>query len=104
MKRTDFWASCLHTYLCHTDPVQKNLTLTVDADVLKAARKAALDRDTSVNQMVRDYLAELARDTGERRSAREDLKKFFRTHSVTIGRRTWTRDDLHKRRWSTVVR
>jgi Family of unknown function (DUF6364) len=84
--------------------VQKNLTLTVDADVLKAARKAALDRDTSVNQMVRDYLAELARDTGERRSAREDLKNLFRTHSVTIGKRTWTRDDLHKRRWSTVVR
>jgi hypothetical protein len=78
--------------------VQKNLTLTVDADVLKAARKAALDRDTSVNQMVRDYLAELARDTGERRSTREDLKKFFRTHSVTIGKRTWTRDDLHERR------
>lgn len=78
--------------------MQKNLTLTVDADVLRAARKAALDRDTSVNQMVRDYLAQVARDAGERRSAREDLKSFFRTHSVTVGERTWTRDDLHERR------
>jgi hypothetical protein len=78
--------------------VQKNLTLTVDADVLTAARKAALDRDTSVNQMVRDYLAQVARNKGERESAREDLKTFFRTHSVTIGKRTWTRDDLHERR------
>jgi predicted nucleic acid-binding protein len=64
----------------------------------RLVRQAALDRDTSVNQMVRDYLAQLASDTGERRSAREDLKKFFRTHSVTIGKRTWTRDDLHERR------
>jgi hypothetical protein len=77
--------------------VQKNLTLTVDADVLKAARKAALDRDTSVNQMVRDYLAQLARDTDERRSASEDLKKFFRTSRYKIGKRTWTRDELHER-------
>lgn len=77
--------------------MQKNLTLTVDADVLKAARKAALDRDRSVNQMVRDYLAQLARNTGERESAREDLKKFFRTSRYKIGKRTWTRDELHER-------
>jgi uncharacterized protein DUF6364 len=77
--------------------VKKNLTLTIDADVLKAARKAALDRDTSVNQMVRDYLAQLVRDTGERRSAREDLKKFFRTSRYKLGKRTWTRDELHER-------
>jgi hypothetical protein len=77
--------------------VQKNLTLTVDADVLKAARKVALDRDTSVNQMVRDYLAQVAGDTGERTSAREDLKNFFRTSRYKIGKRTWTRDELHER-------
>jgi hypothetical protein len=29
--------------------VQTNLTLTVDEDILRAARKAALDRKTSVN-------------------------------------------------------
>ena len=77
--------------------MQKNLTLTVDADVLKAARKAALDRDTSVNQMVRDYLAQVARNTDERTSAREDLKKFFRASRYKIGKRTWTRDELHER-------
>ena len=77
--------------------MKKNLTLTIDADVLTAARKAALDRDSSVNQMVRDYLAQLVRDTGERRSAREDLKKFFRTSRYQLGKRTWTRDELHER-------
>ena len=69
----------------------------MDADVLKAARKAAFDRDTSVNQMVRDYLAQLARNMGERESAREDLKKFFRTSRYKIGKRTWTGDELHER-------
>ena len=77
--------------------MQKNLTLTIDADVLKAARKAALDRDTSVNQMVRDYLAQLAQDSDQRNTAREDLKKFFRTSRYKLGKRTWTRDELHER-------
>jgi len=77
--------------------VQKNLTLTVDADVLKAARKAALDRDTSVNQMVRDYLAQLAQDSDQRNTAREDLKMLFRTSRYKLGKRTWTRDELHER-------
>ena len=41
---------------CYTDPVQKSLTLTIDEDVLREARKVALDRKTSVNQLVREYL------------------------------------------------
>jgi hypothetical protein len=45
------------------------------------------DRDTSVNQMVRDYLAQLARNTASG-SRRAQISKFFRTHSVTIGKRT----------------
>lgn len=77
--------------------MNKNLTLAVDADVLKAARKAAVERDTSVNQMVRDYLARLARDSDQRKTAREDLKRFFRASRYKIGKRTWTRDELHER-------
>jgi hypothetical protein len=28
----------------------------------------------------------------------EALKEFWRSHSVTIGKKAWTRDDLHNRR------
>jgi hypothetical protein len=37
-----------------------NLTLTIDGELLKRARMRALERDTSVNALVRDYLETLA--------------------------------------------
>lgn len=82
---------------CYTDPVNKNLTLTLEEDLLRNARKVALDRNTSVNQMVRDYLMEVVRQTDRRRVARKRLDKIFRTCRVEVGRRTWTREDLHER-------
>jgi len=77
--------------------VRKNLTLTLDADLLKAARKLAVDRDTSVNQLVRDYLVQLVQRKDPQLAAAAALREFFSTHSVTIGERTWTRDELHER-------
>jgi len=77
--------------------VQKNLTLTLDEELLRAARKAALDRNTSVNQLVRDYLQQLVRETDRRTAAIANLKDIFRTMKAEVGPITWTRDDLHER-------
>jgi len=82
---------------CYTDYVQRNLTLTLDEDLLRAARKVALDRDTSVNQLVRDYLAQLVRETDRQQAALASLDEIFRTSRFEIGSKTWTRDDLHER-------
>jgi len=60
--------------------------------------KVALDRNTSVNQLVRDYLARLLRETDERQAALARLEEFFRTNRIEVGRRTWKREDLHDRR------
>ncbi len=73
------------------------MTLTVDADLLRAARKAALDRNTSVNQLVRDYLEQLVRETDGRAAALADIEDIFRTMRAEVGPITWTRDDLHER-------
>jgi hypothetical protein len=82
---------------CYTDSVLRNLTLTVDEDVLRAARKAALDRNTSVNQLVRDYLAQLLGEEDRRRAALDDLAEIFRTTRIRVGSRKWAREDLHER-------
>ena len=82
---------------CYTYPVARNLTLTVDEELLRAARKVAIDRNTSVNQLVRDYLAGLVREADQRQSALAQLDQIFRTTRVDIGRRTWKRQDLHER-------
>ena len=82
---------------CYTGDVQRNLTLTIDEDVLREARKVALDRNTSVNQLVRDYLVELSGIEERRRKARAELEEMFRQKPIRIGKRTWTRDELHER-------
>jgi hypothetical protein len=73
------------------------LTLTIDEDILRAARKAALDRNTSVNRLVRDYLARLAAESDGKNAAWARLEELFRTTPVDVGPIAWTREDLHER-------
>jgi hypothetical protein len=76
---------------------RQNVTLVIDEDLLLAARKVALDQRTSVNQLVREYLATLVEAPGRRRLARTRLKKAFTTGLVEVGDRKWSRDDLYDR-------
>ncbi len=76
---------------------RQNVTLVVEEDLLLAARKVALDQRTSVNQLVREYLATLVEEPSRRRVARARLKKVFETGLVQVGERKWSRDDLHDR-------
>jgi hypothetical protein len=76
---------------------RQNVTLAVDEDLLLAARKVALDQRTSVNQLVREYLAALVEEPSRRRLARARLSQAFETGLVDVGDRNWTRDDLHAR-------
>jgi len=75
-----------------------NLTLTVDGDLLKRARIRALERDTSVNALVRDYLEGLAAGSPEREGIDGFLAMTESTHAGSgPGGRTWTRDELYDR-------
>ena len=46
-----------------------NLTLAVDGDILREARKIAIDEDTSVSALVRGFLADLVESRHARRRA-----------------------------------
>jgi hypothetical protein len=74
-----------------------NLTITVDADVLKRARMRALEQGTSVNKVVRQYLESYAGAREAQLSAVRDLMDLSRS-SDTHAQRRWTRDELHERR------
>jgi metal-responsive CopG/Arc/MetJ family transcriptional regulator len=52
----------------------KNITLSVDEKVLSVVRQHAASRSTSVNQLVRDYLAEIAGREDRARKARRRLR------------------------------
>ena len=75
-----------------------NLTLTVDEDILRMARIKALERGTSVNALVREYLKQLA----GRSTAAEGVAEFFEaTKGAGAGSgaegRSWSRDELYER-------
>ena len=67
------------------DKTRQNVTLVVDEGLLLAARKVALDQRTSVNQLVREYLAALVEEPNRRRPARATLRKAFETGLVDAG-------------------
>lgn len=75
----------------------RNLTLAIEDEVLEAARRLALERGTTVNQLVRDYLADLVARGDRRRSAGERLKRAMREQLVEVGPQTWKREDLYER-------
>jgi len=79
------------------EKAKQNLTLVIEEDLLLAARKLALDRRTSVSQLVRDYLTMLVQEPSRRRLARARLTKAFETGLVEVGDRKWSRDDLYDR-------
>jgi hypothetical protein len=75
-----------------------NLTLAIDPTVLRKARKAAIDRDTTVTALVRDFLGQISASQVQAADTHaEELARAFARNTVTLGRRTWTREDLHER-------
>ncbi|HEX3391129.1 MAG TPA: DUF6364 family protein [Solirubrobacteraceae bacterium] len=75
-----------------------NLTLSIDDDLLKRARIRALEQDTSVNTLVRDYLENLVAQASWQSGMAEFLALAKSSHAGSGPQgRTWTRDELYER-------
>jgi len=75
----------------------KNITLSVDENVLAIVRRHAAERNSSVNALVREYLAGLAKHEDRAKRARARLRKLSAQSQGRPGKKTWTREDLHDR-------
>jgi hypothetical protein len=75
----------------------KNITLSVDEQVLVAVRRYAAERDATVNSLVRDYLGEIAGREDRAAKARRNIRALSKKSSALSGKRSWGRDDLHDR-------
>jgi plasmid stability protein len=75
-----------------------NLTIVVDDRILRRARMRALEDGTSVNAVLREYLAAYAGEAGTR-EVREAYASLAESSFASSGPggRTWTRDDAHDR-------
>jgi len=77
-----------------------NITLTLDDKLVKEIRKVAVDRDTTLTALVREYLERLIAEnagSGRKRLELETLERSFQQFHSKLGKRTWKREDLHVR-------
>ncbi len=73
-----------------------NITLSVDDEVIQKARRRAESLGTSVNQLVREYLKQLAGST----NTGKDAEEFERLSGITQGNsKGWkfNREEVHER-------
>jgi hypothetical protein len=76
-----------------------NIAMSLDNELIKKARKIAIDKDTSLTGLIRKYLQELVeQEEQSNATAAAELESLFRQSKAVVGRKTWSRDDLHDRR------
>jgi hypothetical protein len=74
-----------------------NVTLVIDDDVLQRARVKAVHENTSVNAVLRDFLAHWVRDEDERTRLAQKVVAHLAGTEYRSGGFSWTRDELHER-------
>lgn len=94
-------AICEPRYSCYTDPVLKNVTITLDPEVARWARRKAADEDISVSKYIARLLETEMRQTDAYWRAYEEWKKLpddLGAPEPIDASKRMTRDEVHERR------
>ena len=75
----------------------KNITLSVDENILATVRRHAAEHNSTVNALVREYLANIAAHEDRAQRARVRLRQLSAQSEGRLGKKTWSREDLHDR-------
>ena len=94
-RASEIFIAELHSYTYTV--VMKNITLSVDEDVLATVRRHAAERNSTVNALVREYLTGLAAHEDRAKRARARLRQLSEQSQGRLGKKTWTREGLHER-------
>ena len=73
----------------------KNITLAIDEDLLDKVRVLAAMRRTSVNAMVREFLAREVDAEKQRDATKEELLKLMEESEADFGDRLPTREETY---------
>lgn len=77
------------------EKARQKVTLEVEKELFLAAKKVALERKTTVDQLVCEHLAGLVGDPGRRRLARARLRRTLATGLIELGGRKCSREELY---------
>ena len=74
-----------------------NITLSLDDSTVRRVRRIALERETTLTAMVRDYLEQVAAsDQALRDQQAKDIRESFVHLSRPLGGKDWKREDLYE--------
>jgi hypothetical protein len=77
----------------------KNITLSVEEEVLEGAQRYAAERDTTVAVLVRQLLTEIAGYNERLRQAKEELRRLSENSTARLGPDyKWNREELYEER------
>ncbi len=75
-----------------------NITMTLDDKIIKKVKKIAIEQNTTLTGLVRDYLTRIAKREDQRvEEVISQLSEIMNSSNMEVGEITWTRDDLHER-------
>ena len=77
--------------------MRTNLTITVDADVLRKARLRALHDDTSVSAVLRARLEAYTDEADRTAEAVAGITRLMGEAELRWGSKTWSREELYER-------
>ena len=67
--------------------------MAIDEETLKKTRKVAVEKNTTLSELVRKYLEGLAaQEDQSKENAILELKRIFSDKTVVVGRRRWKRE------------
>ncbi len=75
----------------------KNITLSIDEDVIRTVRRYAAEHGSTVNALVREFLTELANREDRARKARQRIRQLSEQSTARVDSHSWTREELHER-------
>lgn len=75
-----------------------NITMTIDDTVIKKVKKIAIEKNTTLTGLVRDYLTGIAkREDYRTEEIISQLSEIMNSDDIEVGEITWKRDELHER-------
>lgn len=75
-----------------------NVTMSIDENLLKKAKRVAFEKNASLNSMFRQYLEDLvSKENSDKKISLNELKLLFKKHRTHIDMRKWKRDELYER-------
>ncbi len=74
-----------------------NITMTIDEKTLKKARKVAVEKNTTLTALIRNYLETISEtEEQQKHETIKKLKRIFKSSGVVV-KKSWNRDDLYER-------